>query len=157
LSGYPCDTEFHTLDLDADSKIDLVVPSLRRFGDGTVLPGASYDAIMRRGDGRWEVFDTALPAVGPGGRVVFLDVNGDGLPDAVESGSGHHQLTTFFNTGPTFVPSPFRTVDAFSFGDLFGFPDQDAFFRFAVPLDFNGDGRQDLLMPVPPGMLLGGP
>ncbi|WP_437734865.1 RHS repeat-associated core domain-containing protein [Sorangium sp. So ce1335] len=156
LSGYPCDTEFHTLDLDADSKIDLVVPYLRRFGDGSVLVGASYDAITRRGDGRWEVFDTALPVVGPGGRVVFLDVNGDGLPDAVESGFGHRQLTTYINTGPTFVASPFRTVDAFSFGDLLDFPDQDAFFRLAVPLDFNGDGRQDLLMPVPPGMLLGG-
>ncbi|WP_437775752.1 RHS repeat-associated core domain-containing protein [Sorangium sp. So ce1097] len=156
LSGYPCDTEFHTLDLDADSKIDLVVPYLRRFGDGSVLVGASYDAITRRGDGRWEVFDTALPVVGPGGRVVFLDVNGDGLPDAVESGFGHRQLTTYINTGPTFVPSAFRTVGAFSFGDLLDFPDQDAFFRFAVPLDFNGDGRQDLLTPVPPGMLLGG-
>ncbi|WP_434041166.1 MULTISPECIES: RHS repeat-associated core domain-containing protein [Sorangium] len=156
LTGYPCDTEFHTLDVDADSKIDLIVPSLKRFGDGTVLTGSSYDAIMRRNDERWEVFDTALPVVGPGGRVVFLDVNGDGLPDAVESGFNHHQLTTYFNTGPTFVRSPFRTVDAFSFGDLLDFPDQDAFFRFAVPLDFNGDGRQDLLMPVPPGMLLGG-
>ncbi|WP_437730195.1 RHS repeat-associated core domain-containing protein [Sorangium sp. So ce1335] len=156
LTGYPCNTELHTLDLDADSKIDLIVPSLRRSGDGTVVVGASYDAIMRRGDGRWEVLDTELPVVGSGGRVVFLDVNGDGLPDAVESGSGHHQLTTYFNTGPTFVASPFRTVDAFSFGDLLGSPDQDAFFRLAVPLDFNGDGRQDLLMPVPPGMLLGG-
>ncbi|WP_437955463.1 RHS repeat-associated core domain-containing protein [Sorangium sp. So ce119] len=156
LTGYPCDTEFHTLDVDADSKIDLIVPSLKRFGDGTVLTGSSYDAIMRRGDERWEVLDTALPVAGPGGRVVFLDVNGDGLPDAVESGFNHHQLTTYVNTGPTFVSSPFRTVDAFSFGDLLGLPDQDAFFRFAVPLDFNGDGRQDLLMPVPPGMLLGG-
>ncbi|WP_437962692.1 RHS repeat-associated core domain-containing protein (plasmid) [Sorangium sp. So ce119] len=156
LTGYPCDTELHTLDVDADSKIDLIVPSLKRFGDGTVLIGSSYDAIMRRGDERWEVFDTALPVVGSGGRVVFLDVNGDGLPDAVESGFNHHQLTTYFNTGPTFVASPFRTVNAFSFGDLLGFPDQDAFFRFAVPLDFNSDGRQDLLMAVPPGMLLGG-
>ncbi|MGK3998677.1 RHS repeat-associated core domain-containing protein [Sorangium sp. So ce1024] len=156
LTGYPCDTELHTLDLDADGKIDLVVPSLRQFGDGTFFIGASYDAIMRRGDGRWEMFDTELPIVGAGGRVVFLDVNGDGLPDAVESGFGHHQLTTYFNTGPVFVASPFRTVNAFSFGDLLDFPDQDAFFRFAVPLDFNGDGRQDLLMPVPPGMLLGG-
>ncbi|WP_437731191.1 RHS repeat-associated core domain-containing protein [Sorangium sp. So ce1335] len=156
LTGYPCNTELHTIDLDADSKIDLIVPSLRRSGDGTVVVGASYDAIMRRGDERWEVLDTELPVVGPGGRVIFLDANGDGLPDAVESGSGHDQLTTYFNTGPTFVASPFRTVDAFSFGDLLGFPDQDAFFRLAVPLDFNGDGRQDLLTPVPPGMLLGG-
>ncbi|AUX35802.1 MULTISPECIES: RHS repeat-associated core domain-containing protein [Sorangium] len=156
LTGYPCDTELHTLDIDADGKIDLVVPALQRFGDGTVLLGSSYDAIMRRGEGRWEVIDTELPVVWAGGRVVFLDVNGDGLPDAVESGPGDHQLYTYFNTGPTFVASPFRTVDAFSFGDLFGLPDQDAFFRFAVPLDFNGDGRQDLLMPVPPGMLLGG-
>ncbi|WP_437565852.1 RHS repeat-associated core domain-containing protein [Sorangium sp. So ce542] len=156
LTGYPCDTELHTLDIDADGKIDLVVPALQRFGDGTVLVGSSYDAIMRRGEGRWEVIDTELPVAWPGSRVVFLDVNGDGLPDAVESGPGDHQLYTFFNTGPTFVASPFRTVDAFSFGDLFGLPDQDAFFRFAVPLDINGDGRQDLLTPVPPGMLLGG-
>ncbi|WP_437605689.1 RHS repeat-associated core domain-containing protein [Sorangium sp. So ce834] len=156
LIGYPCGTELHTLDVDADSKIDLIVPSLRRFGDGTVLLGDSYDAIMRRGEGRWEVIDTELPVVWPGGRVVFLDANGDGLPDAVESGPGDHQLYTYFNTGPTFVASPFRTVDAFSFGDLFGLPDQDVFFPLAVPLDFNGDGRQDLVMPVPPGMLLGG-
>ncbi|AUX30840.1 MULTISPECIES: RHS repeat-associated core domain-containing protein [Sorangium] len=156
LTGYPCDTELHALDIDADGKIDLVVPALRRFGDGTVVVGSSYDAIMRRGERRWEVSDTELPVVWPGGRVVFLDVNGDGLPDAVESGPGDHQLYTYFNTGPTFVASPFRTVDAFSFGDLFGLPDQDAFFRFAAPLDFNGDGLQDLLMPVPPGMLLGG-
>ncbi|XXT24117.1 SpvB/TcaC N-terminal domain-containing protein [Sorangium sp. So ce429] len=156
LTGYPCDTEVHTLDVDADSKIDLIVPSLLRFGDGTVLVGSSYDAIMRRGDGRWEVIDTKLPVVWSGGRVVFLDVNGDGLPDAVESGTDDHQLTTYFNTGPTFVASPFRSVDAISFGDLFGFPDQDVFFPLAVPLDFNADGRQDLLMPMPPGMLLGG-
>ncbi|WP_437480466.1 RHS repeat-associated core domain-containing protein [Sorangium sp. So ce1014] len=156
LTGYPCDTELHTLDVDADSKIDLIVPSLRRFGDGTALLGESYDAIMRRGEGRWEVIDTELPVVWGGGRVVFLDVNGDGLPDAVESGFNHHELITYLNTGPTFVASSFRTVSAFSFGDLLGLSDQDAFFRFAVPLDFNGDGRQDLLMPVPPGMLLGG-
>ncbi|KYF94660.1 hypothetical protein BE20_05920 [Sorangium cellulosum] len=68
------------------------MPSLRRFGDGTVLLGDSYDAIMRRGEGRWEVIDT------------------DGLPDAVESGPGDHQLYTYFNTGPTFVASPFRTA-----------------------------------------------
>ncbi|MGK3979630.1 hypothetical protein WMF38_48925 [Sorangium sp. So ce118] len=94
LTGYPCDTELHTLDVDADSKLDLIVPTLLRFGDGTVLVGSSYDAIMRRGDGRWEVIDTKLPVVWSGGRVVFLDVNGDGLPDAVESGSDDHQLTT---------------------------------------------------------------
>ncbi|WP_437811151.1 RHS repeat-associated core domain-containing protein [Sorangium sp. So ce1078] len=156
LTAYPCDTEIHTVDLDADSKIDLVVPSLLLFGDGTGVAGSSYEAIMRRGEGRWEVIDTELPVVWPGGRVVFLDVNGDGLADAVESGFSDHQLYTFLNTGPTFVSSPFRSVDAFSLGDLLGFPDQDVFFGLAVPLDFNGDGRQDLLMPVPPGMLLGG-
>ncbi|MDC0682432.1 RHS repeat-associated core domain-containing protein [Sorangium atrum] len=155
LTGYPCAMELHTLDIDADSKIDLIVPSVRLFDDGTALIKDSYEAIMRRGEGRWGVIDTKLPVVPREGRVVFLDVNGDGLPDAVESGfSG--QLYTYLNTGSTFVISPFRTVDAFSFGDLLGVQDQDALFRLAVPLDFNGDGRQDLLMPVPPGMLLSG-
>ncbi|WP_441293178.1 RHS repeat-associated core domain-containing protein [Sorangium sp. KYC3313] len=156
LTGTPCAMELHTLDIDADSKIDLIVPSVKAFGAGAVLIGESYEAIMRRGEGRWEVVDTKLPVVRPGGRVVFLDVNGDGLPDAVESGFSSRELYTYLNTGSTFVMSPFRTVNAFSFGDLLGIPDQDALFRLAVPLDFNGDGRQDLLMPVPPGMLLGG-
>ncbi|CAN97847.1 hypothetical carbohydrate-binding protein, Rhs family [Sorangium cellulosum So ce56] len=156
LTGYPCAIELHTLDVDADSTIDLIVPSLKLWNDGTALIGESYEAIMRRSEGRWELIDTKLPVVWGVGRVVFLDVNGDGLPDAVESGLGGGQLTTYLNTGPTFVMSPFRTVNAFSFGDVLGVPDQDALFRLAVPLDFNGDGRQDLLMPVPPGMLLGG-
>ena len=30
---------------------------------------------------------------------------------------------------------------------------QDTYFGLAVPIDFNGDGRQDLLMPVPAGTL----
>ncbi len=32
LSGYPCAMELHTLDIDADSKIDLIVPSVKVSG-----------------------------------------------------------------------------------------------------------------------------
>ncbi|MEZ4295372.1 MAG: hypothetical protein R3B70_10385 [Polyangiaceae bacterium] len=32
-----------------------------------------------------------------GGRVLFLDVNGDGLPDAVESGFSNGGLYTYLN------------------------------------------------------------
>ncbi|WP_437985517.1 FG-GAP repeat domain-containing protein [Sorangium sp. So ce117] len=85
LTGYPCNVELDALDVDADGKIDLIVPSLKLFNDGTALIGNSYEAIMRRGEGRWELIDTELPVVWGVGRVVFLDVNGDGLPDAVES------------------------------------------------------------------------
>src|SRR5262249_9023029 len=82
--------------------------------------------------------------------VVFLDVNGDGLPDAVESGFQDHALRTFLNTGPTFATSPIESLGSPGLGD------QDSLFALAAPIDFNNDGRQDLLMPVPPGTLPAG-
>src|SRR5262249_15051191 len=104
--------------------------------------------LTRREDGHWEVFDTKLPIVGSGGRVIFLDVNGDGLPDAVESGFLDHALRTFVNTGKKFVLSPDLSLGAPS---ILG--DQDGLFALAARIDFNNDGRQDILMPVPPGPL----
>ncbi|KYF61036.1 type IV secretion protein Rhs [Sorangium cellulosum] len=149
LNGFPCEMEIQTLDVNADGKVDLVVATVLTFSDGTMLPAPTYAALTRRRDGSWEVFDTELPQPAPGGRTVFLDVNGDGLPDAVQSGFSHRGLRTTLNTGTTFdAPA----VD--SLGPV-GLGDQDTFFRLAAPLDYNGDGLQDLLMPVPPGTLPG--
>ncbi|XXT19469.1 RHS repeat-associated core domain-containing protein [Sorangium sp. So ce429] len=149
LNGFPCEMEIQTLDLNADSKVDLVVATVLTFSDGTMLSASTYAALTRRRDGSWEVFETGLPQPAPGGRTVFLDVNGDGLPDAVQSGFSHRGLRTHLNTGATFdAPA----VD--SLGPV-GLGDQDTFFRLATPLDYNSDGLQDLLMPVPPGTLPG--
>jgi hypothetical protein len=146
LAGYPCDGELYTVDINADGKVDL----LQGTGGTQMLPAGTYNALTRLHDGTWEVFDTKLPIVPPGGRVVFLDVNADGLPDAVESGLDDHMLWTWINTGPTFtltpghsLPSPVTVLA------------QDAYFGLAVVLDFNGDGKQDLLVPVPGGTLPG--
>src|SRR5262249_28512588 len=133
--------------VNGDGKVDLLVQSMLTFGGTEKVVASTYSALSRRQNGSWETFDTKLPIVASGGRVVFLDVNGDGLPDAVESGFPDHALRTFLNPGPPFVAAP-----GFSLGSA-GLGDQDTFFALAAPIDFNNDGRQDLLMPVPPGTL----
>ncbi|WP_437727730.1 RHS repeat-associated core domain-containing protein [Sorangium sp. So ce861] len=153
LNGFPCDMEIQTLDLNADGKVDLVVATVLTFSDGTMLPAPTYGALTRRHDGRWEVFDTELPQPPRGGRTVFLDVNGDGLPDAVQSGFSHGGLRTTLNTGPTFGAPAVESLGPAGVIESLGA--QDTFFWLAAPLDYNGDGLQDLLMPVLPGMLPG--
>ncbi|WP_437576987.1 RHS repeat-associated core domain-containing protein [Sorangium sp. So ce887] len=167
LNGFPCEMEIQTLDLNADSQVDLVVATVLTFSDGAMLPASTWAALTRRHDGSWEVFDTKLPQIG--GRVVFLDVNGDGLPDAVQSGFSYHGLRTYLNTGATFATPGVESLGQVGFivsldpedlGDSLALDPaelgaQDTFFQLATPLDYNNDGMQDLLMPVPPGMLPG--
>jgi RHS repeat-associated protein len=145
LAENRCDAEFHTTDLNADGKVDIVLKSFLVFSDGTEIPAANYYALTRLEDGSWEAWDTKLPVVSPGGRVVFMDTNGDRLPDAVESGFQDHALRTYINTGSTFAEMPVTSL-----GDA-GLGNQDTFFRLAAVLDWNGDGRADLLMPIPAG------
>ena len=147
LAGISCATEFYTVDLNGDGKVDLVLQSMLTYGGTERTPASTYSALTRRSDGSWEVFDTKLGIVAPGGRVVFLDVNGDGLPDAMKSGFSDHALRTFINTGPTFVALPDPTLGTAGLGD------QDTYFGLAAPIDYNGDGRQELLMPFPGGTL----
>ncbi|WP_437674124.1 FG-GAP-like repeat-containing protein [Sorangium sp. So ce131] len=147
LNGFPCEMEIQTLDVNADTKVDLVAATVLTFSDNTILPDSTYAAVTRRHDGTWEVFNTRLPQVGSG-RTVFLDVNGDGLPDAVQSGFSHHRLRTILNTGGTFDAERVDSLGPVLF-------DLDTYFGRATPLDYNGDGRQDLLMPVLPGILPG--
>jgi RHS repeat-associated protein len=145
LAENRCDAEFHTTDLNADGKVDIVLKSFLVFSDGTEIPAASYYAFTRLEDGSWEAWNTKLPVVSPGGRVVFMDTNGDRLPDAVESGFQDHALRTYINTGSIFAEMPVTSL-----GDA-GLGNQDIYFRFAAVLDWNGDGRADLLMPIPAG------
>jgi RHS repeat-associated protein len=150
LAGYRCDTEFYTVDIVADGKVNLVVPSMLAGGDGTQVPASTYSALTRLQDGSWEIFDTKLPIVRAGGRVVFLDVTGEGMPDAVVSGFEDGGLRTYINTGRGFATTPVMSLGNSGVGD------QDRYFQLAAALDYNNDGRQDLLMPIPATMLKSG-
>ncbi|HSN99478.1 MAG TPA: SpvB/TcaC N-terminal domain-containing protein, partial [Candidatus Nanopelagicales bacterium] len=79
LNQHPCHAELYPLDVDADGRVELVVQHITVTSGGP-LPGATYDALAYDvGDGSWSRADTKLP-IAYGGRVLFLDVNGDGLP-----------------------------------------------------------------------------
>src|SRR5262249_12811526 len=122
-------------------------------------PADTYSALTRHADGTWEAFDTKLPIVQAGGKVIFLDLNGDGLPDAVESGQQDQMLATWMNTGPTFTAIGHSLQGLFiglgpgSDPNTVTTIDQGTYFNLAVPIDYNGDGLQDLLVPVPAGIL----
>ena len=110
----------------------------------------SLDLQRAHAAGAMEAGRSLIPSslVLPGGRVVFLDVNGDGLPDAVAVRLPGSRAPHVYQHG-TDVRAPCPSIASASPG----LGDQDTFFRLAAPLDYNGDGRQDLLMPVPPGTL----
>ncbi|NUQ79313.1 MAG: type IV secretion protein Rhs, partial [Polyangiaceae bacterium] len=130
LEGVNCDRAVLTVDINADSKVDLLVQPMLTSSDGSQIPITKYDALTRREDGTWDVFRTRLPV--PAGRVLFVDINADGLPDAVESGSSDGALWTYINIGGRFAEMPILSL---------GSPiirNQDAHFRQAVPLDYNG-------------------
>ena len=156
LDGFPCDADLYTVDVNGDGKVDLLV----RAGcdnDGTqMIPLATYSWLTRvsADDDLGGVRHHSSPSCPPAGSVVFLDVNGDGLPDAVESGQMDHMLWTWLNTGPTFAVTPHRSLPSSLQPDCHR-RDQDTFFNLAAPIDYNGDGWQDLLMPRPRGHAAG--
>jgi hypothetical protein len=141
LDGYRCTTEVTPLDVDGDGKIDLIV------GDGgpNTTPTSKYRALTRLPDGAFHAEDTGLSLVPSGGRLLFLDTNGDGLPDALQSGFSDHVLRLYVNTGRGFARFPLNALKPT------GLDAQDDYFILAQAIDFNGDGRQDLLMPVTDG------
>ena len=140
LSPYPCNAELYPVDVDADGRAELCVQEMMVLsGNGT--QGAKYETLTYEvRDGSWTRAATGLPLTEPGGRLLFLDVNGDALPDAVQTGFQEQQPRTSINTGAGFA----QAVSSLE-TPVLGAED---FFRLAAVLDFNADGRQDLLVPM---------
>ncbi|HLM71476.1 MAG TPA: VCBS repeat-containing protein, partial [Polyangiaceae bacterium] len=78
LAGAPCDAHLYTADLNADRKVELVLPRVTTIGGTSQVEAMTYKSLSRLSDGSYEVVDTSLPIRRQGGRVMFVDVSGDG-------------------------------------------------------------------------------
>jgi hypothetical protein len=154
LDAYNCDVAVHMADLDGDTRTELIVQHRTvDFASCEANVGTEYIALTLESvdfgpSSVWKETKTGLTA-SPNSHVVFLDVNGDGLPDALQKGVSDDQLLLFINRGDLFA----LAGDAFTTG-IVAVTDLDfsftaaKFLRLAAPLDFNADGRQDLLIPL---------
>ena len=146
LFQYPCNAELHTVDVNADGKVDLMVKDADSI-DGQLVVYTSYVALSREEDGSWTSLTTGLPTF-PYARLMLLDVNGDGLVDAVQPNQ-NHKLYTYLNTGNGFASAVESLPPQ-------GASPVDAYFGLASSLDYDGDGLRDLLVPMPAGVVPGG-
>ncbi len=142
LAGFGCGVELRTIDVNRKGKVDLVLPGMINIGGTPATQATTYSALERKTDGTWNAWDTKLPIPPSPGRVIFADVNGDGLPDAIANGLSDGRLRTWMNTEGGFTDKP---ADSLKWD---GIGAQDSYFHLATPLDWDGDGRTDLLMPM---------
>ncbi len=141
LQGYPCNLELHTLDTDRNGTTDLVIPGMIAQGGVPSERAPNYYVFRRNGDGTWESNDTNLRIPLSPNRVLFGDFNGDGLPDAVTRDSSG-RLLTWMNSGEGFAEKPKNALD------WDGLSPQTQYIHLAQPLDWDGNGQTDLLMPL---------
>jgi RHS repeat-associated protein len=166
----------HVVDVDGDGKAELLIPpkgypreesvALDWQGEYIQLPPqcvapCEYQALQRdhqaaqRDVVKWYQYPTKLPtpdwSIGSG-RMLFLDVNGDGLPDAVMANppgwalEAHDRLVTFLNTGDGFDPVGFLSLSSplnFVSGSS-----ESEYLEFSATIDYDGDGQTDLLVPM---------
>jgi RHS repeat-associated protein len=149
------------VDVDHDGKADLLIPPFgypreeTTTGDPACAGACTYRAIQRDQEpgGKvvsWRAYDPDLIAPTwhreKSARMLFLDVNGDGLPDAVTVNPAlPGRLWTYTNTG-----DGFNSVGMVSLA-LGSPPDQDKYLSYAATLDYDGDGQTDLLLPMMSG------
>ncbi|MFP2928327.1 RHS repeat-associated core domain-containing protein [Pyxidicoccus sp. 3LG] len=102
--------------------------------------GQRYWAVTLR-NGTFEKQETTLVRTDVSQRqYVFADINGDGLPDALRAPREGGDLQVFINTGNGFA-EPYAA--GLSAGARLGAFTRDNGIRV---FDYNGDGRQDLLL-----------
>ncbi|APR85499.1 Rhs family protein [Minicystis rosea] len=137
-------------DLNADGKLDLIVPERGFWVGEPGLPACgdhcTYQMLSYVSGDTWSISETNLPLQPSSGlgTIVFPDVNGDGLPDAVQMGFDDDHPRTFMNTGRGFAaPVQSLSVPPLPQGERL-----DWFGHLAQLIDYNGDGAVDILMPM---------
>jgi hypothetical protein len=151
LTVFHCAWPIQTVDIDADGKVDLVLPEISQ---SQAIPRDDYLSLSY--DEQSDTWETEkIGKLGPlQGSSLFADVNGDGLPDIVRIQEMTGQPVTIFNTGDSHggrFGDEVRGVTDYIPGDL------TALWGLAAVLDYNGDGRQDVIVPCwretgsPPG------
>jgi hypothetical protein len=142
LNLFHCAWDIHTVDLDADGKTDLVLADL---GDDGISPRDNHVAMSY--DERDDTWSTEpIGNLGTASTsALFLDVNGDGLPDVVKIEPLSGQPVTYLNTGDSHghrFGTGVLSIGSYIPGSLAPLWD------LAAVLDYNGDGRQDVLVPL---------
>jgi len=131
------------LDLDGSGRGSLLIP-----GSGSSrYSGLSIQAGMAQTEDTSIILPRMLgnPSTGQYCNSLFLDVNGDGLADWVSTENAKDFLNISINTGHGFsepvkwsIPQPYASSPIFDCNDR-----ADRGMRI---IDYNGDGRQDLLV-----------
>ncbi|MFO0759126.1 MAG: FG-GAP-like repeat-containing protein [Byssovorax sp.] len=141
LQLFRCDWALQPADLDADGKVDLVLPEISQ---NEILPLESHVSLSYdESSDTWEKEPIGNLGVA-GATRFFLDVNGDALPDVVAIDSTTGRPSTWINTGDRKGGRFGAPVEALT-GAVIG--DMASLFALGAVLDANGDGRQDLLLP----------
>ncbi|MEO8552575.1 MAG: VCBS repeat-containing protein, partial [Kofleriaceae bacterium] len=142
LDHMPCGTDIFTVDIDGDHRVDLVFPKVTSSHGGKPASyGAHYFAVKADPNQNWTVQSLSLPITNNTIQLVFVDANGDGLPDAVGNGVTPDDVQAYMNTGLDFAPG-LTAVAAVP--PLDQWPAMGA----ATPIDINNDGRQDLIVQI---------
>ncbi len=141
LNLFHCAWNIRTVDINADGKVDLVMPDMSQ--DQTTPLSTYISLSYDEQSNTWETeqIGNLAPSDKP---FVFLDVNGDGLPDLLKIIAD--QPYTIINTGDRHgnrFGSAVHSLTSLPPGGV------SAFWDLAAILDYNGDGRQDVLVPLP--------
>ncbi|MEP7126921.1 MAG: FG-GAP-like repeat-containing protein, partial [Byssovorax sp.] len=142
LNLFHCAWNIHAVDLNADGKTDLVFADVGL--DGNSPQEAHLSMSYDEHTDAWETekignLGTAFTSY------LFLDVNGDGLPDLVKLDVLTGQPVTYINTGDNHgarFDTGVQSITDYIPGNFAPLWD------LAAVLDFNGDGRQDVLVPL---------
>lgn len=161
-------------DLNGDGKYEMIVPEYGypQEEDPSVSGAPNYycqgtcnyqvisfsdEATFWSSSGeQWTLAETNLPvnpydswSIPP--LLVFMDINGDGLPDALMNGYADGRLRTSLNNGDKQIGTSFEKAKIALPGPVpanWSLAAEGTWMGAASPFDYNGDGQMDLLIPM---------